>query len=197
MALEPDYPQFRVVKDNIGWGLGMSLLDPTRDWPEEARSLRRFGGVLMRDGQTNATIAAAVVDALINRAVLAVRNGNGPQRLSRRARLLSLFVQYHRRHIRMRVSGVEDDDEPPACLEGPAVAQVIATMPLELREALLLVVLERLPHAEAAAVLDVPLAVLVDRLARARGILSRAAIPPVLQPPQRASRRPPHLRLVK
>jgi predicted DNA-binding protein (UPF0251 family) len=195
MALEPDYPQFRVVKDNIEWGSGMSLLDPTTDWPEEARSLRRFGAALMSDGQMNATVAAAVVDALINRAVLAVRNDDGPQRLTRRARLLSLFVQHHRRHIRLRALDVEDNIEPPERLERPFVAGVIATMPLELREALLLVVLERLTHVEAAAVLEIPLGVLIERLARARAILSRATAPVFERRPWPGAI--PHLRLVK
>jgi DNA-directed RNA polymerase specialized sigma24 family protein len=195
MALEPDYPQFRVVNDNIEWGSGMSLLDPKTDWPEEARSLRRFGAALMCDGQANATVAAAVVDALINRAVLAVRNDDAPQRLNPRSRLLALFVQYHRRHIRLRALDVEDDFEPAERLEGPFVARVIATMPLELREALLLVVLERLSHVEAAAVLEIPLGALIDRLARARTILSRATAPVV----ERRQWVGPasHLRLVK
>jgi DNA-directed RNA polymerase specialized sigma24 family protein len=195
MALEPDYPQFRVVKDNIEWGSGMSLLDPTRDWPEEARSLRRFGAALMSDGQINATIAAAVVDALINRAVLAVRNEDGPQRLNRRARLLSLFVQYHRRHMRLRALEIEEDFETLEHSEGSFVARVIATMPLELREALLLVVLERLTHVEAAAVLEIPLGVLIERLARARAILSRATGAAFER--RSWSGPTPHLRLVK
>jgi DNA-directed RNA polymerase specialized sigma24 family protein len=195
MALEPDFPQFRVVKDNIEWGSGMSLLDPTTDWPEEARSLRRFGAALMSDGQMNATIAAAVVDALINRAVLAVRNDDGAQRLNRRTRLLTLFVQYHRRHIRLRALDVEDDFEEPERSEGPFVARVIATMPLELREALLLVVLERLSHVEAAAVLEIPLGVLIERLARARAVLSRAAAPTLER--RQWPGPTPHLRLVK
>jgi DNA-directed RNA polymerase specialized sigma24 family protein len=195
MALERDYLQFRVVNDNIELGSGMSLLDPTREWPEEARSLRRFGAALMRDGQTSASVAAAVVDALINRAVLAVRNEDGAQRLDRRARLLSLFVQYHRRHIRLRALDAEGDFDAPERWEGPFVARVIASMPLELREALLLVVLERLSHVEAAAVLEIPLGVLIERLARARAILSRAA-DPVLER-RRWPGPAPHLRLVK
>jgi DNA-directed RNA polymerase specialized sigma24 family protein len=173
----------------------MSLLDPTTDWPEEARSLRRFGAALMGDGQMNAAIAAAVVDALINRAVLAVRNDDGPQRLDRRARLLSLFIQYHRRHIRLRALDVEDDLEPNARSEGPFVARIVGTMPLELREALLLVVLERLSHVEAAAVLEIPLGILIERLARARAVLSRATAPAYER--RQWPSPTPHLRLVK
>ncbi len=41
-------------------------------------------------------------------------------------------------------------------------------LPLELREALLLVSLARFTHAEAAQALDIPLSRLVERLERAR-----------------------------
>ena len=46
------------------------------------------------------------------------------------------------------------------------------SLPIELRETLLLVVLAGFTHGEAAAALDVPLAAVVERLARARARLS-------------------------
>ncbi len=69
------------------------------------------------------------------------------------------------------------------------------SLPLELREALLLVVLAGFTHREAAAALDLPLAVVVDRLARARTRLAAhmaAARDAAAAWPQSA-----HLRIVK
>ncbi len=76
-------------------------------------------------------------------------------------------------------------------------------LPLELRECLLLVVLERFSHLEAAHMLDISLASLFDRLSRGRAMLAAALSESrVVSPPDRAPGRPqrrsaPHLRLVK
>lgn len=51
---------------------------------------------------------------------------------------------------------------------GPSVVSGMRVLPLELREALLLVSLARFSHAEAAAALDIPLNRLIERLERAR-----------------------------
>lgn len=48
-------------------------------------------------------------------------------------------------------------------------------MPLEQREALLLVVLAGFTHREAAEALDIPLSLLVERLGRARERLALAS----------------------
>ncbi|HEV3045604.1 MAG TPA: sigma factor-like helix-turn-helix DNA-binding protein [Roseiarcus sp.] len=175
----------------------MSLLGSSAEWLEEARALGRFATALTPDIRfaREPAAAAVLVDTLVNRALLAARNGEGPPDLCRRARLLSLFVRFHRRHVRLK--SVDDDGaENDGGREGALVERVICAMPLELREALLLVVLERLPHTEAAAVLEISLAALIDRLARARLALSRAVATPIqARSPRRSGA--PHLRLVK
>jgi RNA polymerase sigma-70 factor (ECF subfamily) len=51
------------------------------------------------------------------------------------------------------------------------MARAIDHLPDDQREALLLVVLEDMPYAEAAAILGVPLGTLMSRLGRARAAL--------------------------
>jgi RNA polymerase sigma-70 factor (ECF subfamily) len=51
------------------------------------------------------------------------------------------------------------------------MARAIDTLPADQREALLLVVLEDMPYAEAATILQVPLGTLMSRLGRARAAL--------------------------
>ena len=55
-----------------------------------------------------------------------------------------------------------------AAARGPSVVSGVRALPLELREALLLVSLARFSHTEAAQALDIPLSRLVERLERAR-----------------------------
>jgi predicted DNA-binding protein (UPF0251 family) len=153
----------------------MSILGSMGEWREEAKALERFAFALTPDVRSNRDSAAATLlaDSLINRAILAVQNGEGPAGLSRRSRLLALYIRLHRRHIRMQnldeeiVGGGYERDGGP-------IERVVSAMPLEQREALLLVVLERLSHAEASAVLEISFAALIDRLIRARAALSRA-----------------------
>jgi DNA-directed RNA polymerase specialized sigma24 family protein len=84
-----------------------------------------------------------------------------------------------------------------------SLERAIRNLPLELRESLLLVVLERFSHSEAAEALDISLATLIERLARARTMLaaglSQRRPAPLRNPPDgHAWRRgAPHLRLVK
>ena len=62
----------------------------------------------------------------------------------------------------------EDAAWSEAATRGPSVVSGVRALPLELREALLLVCLARFTHAEAAQALDVPLSRLIERLERAR-----------------------------
>jgi RNA polymerase sigma-70 factor (ECF subfamily) len=84
---------------------------------------------------------------------------------------------------------------------GSALEQAMRSLPLELRESLLLVVLERFSHVEAAQALDISLATLIERLARGRAMLAAALSEIAVLAPDRAlrppRRSPPHLRLVK
>ena len=74
------------------------------------------------------------------------------------------------------------------------MAAAVRTLPLELREPLLIVVLAGFTHQEAAAALDISLATLIGRLTKARervATLTRAPIPAA------SARAASHLRVVK
>ena len=182
----------------------------TADDPGEA--LRRFGIAVVRDDRLvcDDRAARALVDDLAGRAALAARNGEGAEFGDLRLRLLALFVRLYRRHARAAI----DEDagvEAPAPLRWSGangrdsashVQSAVRGLPLELREALLLVVLERLTHVEAAQALDLSLVTLVERLARARAIVAAGLTQqPTAAPgparPRRLRRGAPHLRLVE
>jgi DNA-directed RNA polymerase specialized sigma24 family protein len=175
----------------------MSVRGSTVEWREEAQALERFALALAADTRFTRDRAAAALlaESLINRSVLALHNGEGPRELGRHSRLLCLFVRFHRRHLRLR-SLEEEGAENGGLRDAALLERVIAAMPLEWREALLLVVIERLSHGEAAAVLEIPLTALVDRLVRARAALSQALASPIKATPERR-RGAPHLRLIK
>lgn len=67
------------------------------------------------------------------------------------------------------------------------MARAIDTLPLEQKEALLLIALEGMSYQEAAAILKIPLGTLMSRLGRARAALRLATGTPA----------EPHLRTVK
>jgi RNA polymerase sigma-70 factor (ECF subfamily) len=67
------------------------------------------------------------------------------------------------------------------------LARAIETLPLEQKEALLLVTLEGLPYQEAADILHIPIGTLMSRLGRARAALRLLTGTPA----------EPHLRTVK
>ena len=73
-----------------------------------------------------------------------------------RAGAYARFVQLYRRHVR-RIALDEDAAWSESATRGPSVVSGMRALPLELREALLLVSLARFTHAEAAAALDIPL----------------------------------------
>jgi RNA polymerase sigma-70 factor (ECF subfamily) len=170
--------------------------------------LGRFGLAVARDSWLvrDERLARALVASLCNRALLAARNGEGPSNGDMRLRLFSLFIRFYRRHVRM--AALEDSaGEGASC--GPsggaeagdgdsAVARAVRNLPLELRESLLLVVLEGFSHVEAAQALDVPLATLIDRLARGRAMLAAGLSERSAASPHHSQRRgAPNLRLVK
>lgn len=175
----------------------MSVTGSTAEWRQEARALERFAMAVTPDARFACDRASATLLAenLINRSVLAFHNGEGPSALGSRCRLLCLFVRSLRRHVRLRRLD-EEDSEGGGLREGPAFERAVAGLPLEWREALLLVVLERLPHGEAAAVLEIPLNALLDRLARGRAALSEA-LTTTLKAPARHLHPAPHLRVIK
>jgi hypothetical protein len=174
-------------------------------------SLRRFGLALTRDNRfiCDERSALVLVENLARRAALAVRNGEGPQEGDRHLRLFSLFIRLYRRHVRLAIAedGAGDYTSyasvSSADSHGGAsgIERAVRNLPLELRESLLLVVLERFSHVEAARVLDIPLATLVERLARGRAMLAaglsqRSALS-ANAGTRTWPRGAPHLRLVK
>ena len=85
----------------------------------------------------------------------------------------------------------------PASGRSQGISHALDALPLEEREALLLVVLEGFNYAQAADVLSVPRAALAARIARARQLLSEhldAALP--IEARNRV-RHPEYLRLIK
>jgi predicted DNA-binding protein (UPF0251 family) len=197
---------------NINAGPGRLVLTPRYQTADDAGGLlRRYGLAVARDNRLicDDRSAAVLVENLSRRAALAARNGEGSSRSDSRLRLFSLFIRFHRRHVRM--AAMEDGFLPLHVAPGEtdsrdrasSLERAIRNLPLELRESLLLVVLERFSHSEAAEALDISLATLIERLARARtmlaaGLSQRRAAPLRNPPDGHAWRRgAPHLRLVK
>lgn len=100
-----------------------------------------------------------------------------------RAWLFTMLLNIHRNGLRARRrrgTGISLDDllvEPavpapqPSRIDLADMARTIDRLPGEQREALLLVVLEEMPYAEAASILGIPLGTLMSRLGRARAAL--------------------------
>jgi predicted DNA-binding protein (UPF0251 family) len=172
--------------------------------------LRRFGVALARDDRfvLDHASAAALVDRLFRRASLeavgaGLRSDADRAREDARVRAFGQFIRLHRRHVRRLTL---DDGEPgwdensesargKAPAGGIGMAAAVRLLPLELREALLIVVLAGLTHQEAASALDISLTTLIARLTKARdrlGALTRSPIAAGAAP-----RTIPHLRVVK
>lgn len=168
-----------------------------RDGSDDTSSLRRFGMALARDERfaLDEVSVSRLVDKLIRQSCVA------PIGEARRGRIgtYARFVQLHRRHIRRLA--LEESDEPfhdaPVQRGGAAVASAIGSLPLQLREALLLVALAGFSHCEAAEALEIPPDRLLERLARARERL--AAHLGAAHDPAEVSvwRGAPHLRIIK
>ncbi|WP_137153204.1 sigma-70 family RNA polymerase sigma factor [Devosia sp. FKR38] len=155
-------------------------------------ALRRYARALTR----NLDLADDLVQDCLERAIS--RRGlfrpSGPVR----AWLFTILLNLHRnglRAARHQASTVDLDSiaEPatpapqPGHLALAEMARAIDALPLEQKEALLLVALEGLPYAEAAAILKIPQGTLMSRLGRARAALRLATGTPA----------EPHLRTVK
>ena len=170
-----------------------------REWSDDAGALRRFGLALVRDDRFvfDDVAAGVLIDKLFRQASLTLVDCPDGDRHAARVRAFAQFVRLYRRHAR-RLAVDEDGgwiETPPSCRGGGSAAVGVRSLPLELREALLLVVLAGFTHREAAAALDLPLAIVVDRLTRARARLAAhmaSAREAVAAWPQSA-----HLRIVK
>ena len=147
-------------------------MSSVREWSDDAGALRRFGLALVRDDRFvfDDVAACALIDKLFRQASLTLVDCPGEDRDAARVRAFGQFVRLYRRHVR-RLAADEDCgwvETPPNSRRGGSAAVAVRSLPLELREALLLVTLAGFTHSEAAAALDLPLAVVIDRLVRAR-----------------------------
>ena len=155
-------------------------------------ALRRYARALTRDFDR----ADDLVQDCLERAI--AKRGLFRPKGPVRAWLFTILVNLHRnslRGARRRGDTVELDTIPEPSVPPPqpghmALAELdraIGTLPIEQKEALLLVTLEGLPYSEAAAILDIPLGTLMSRLGRARAALKLLTGTPA----------EPHLRTVK
>jgi predicted DNA-binding protein (UPF0251 family) len=154
--------------------------------------------------------ATTLVDRLFRQASLeAVGAGvrtaadSGETHGAARVRAFGQFIRLHRRHVRRLTldDGESGWDENAASVyvEAPAgeigAATAVRMLPLEMREALLIVVLARFTHQEAASALDISLATLIARLTKARERVAALTRSPLAA--GAAPRAAPHLRVVK
>lgn len=112
--------------------------------------------------------------------------------------LFTILTNLHRNSLRAerrRGEMVDLDAMPELGTPAPQLghlalaelARAIEALPLDQKEALLLVTLEAMPYAEAATILDIPVGTLMSRLGRARSALRQAT----------GTSGEPHLRTVK
>jgi predicted DNA-binding protein (UPF0251 family) len=191
--------------------LSVSIVPPLSDCLADLSDLRRFGVALTRDDRVvlDHRSAAALVDRLFRQASLEAVGADvrsGTDRTTRddaRVRAFGQFIRLHRRHVRRLAlddgEAAWDENAESARGKGPAgeigAAAAVRLLPLEFREALLIVVLARFTHQEAASALDISLATLIARLTKARervAALTGSAVAAGATP--RAVR---HLRVVK
>lgn len=170
------------------------------DWSDDVGALRRFGRALARDERyaLDEAMAARIVDKLIRQTQVTSIDSASTRKSSSRIRVFARFVELHRRHVR-RENDSENDAawiEAPAHRPGQAIAQAVRGLSLELREALLLVVLGGFAHRDAAEALDISLAQLIDRLDHARERLAAATATGV-SGPDPAQAAAPYLRIIK
>jgi len=155
-------------------------------------ALRRYARALTR----NIDLADDLVQDCLERAIS--RRGlfrpTGPVR----AWLFTILLNLHRntlRSSRRRGETVDLDSVPEPSTPAPQpghlalaeMARAVEALPLEQKEALLLVALEGLAYQEAADILRIPIGTLMSRLGRARASLRLATGTPA----------EPHLRTVK
>lgn len=146
-------------------------------------ALRRYARALTR----NADLADDLVQDCLERAIRKQRfwAPTGPLQGWLFKLLLNLYRNDLRRrrrqgdHVPIEALGVEPavPAPQPGRVALAEMSRAIDALPVEQREALLLVVLEGVSYENAAAVLGIPVGTLMSRLSRARAALRRAAGP--------------------
>ena len=155
-------------------------------------ALRRYARALTR----NIDLADDLVQDCLERAIS--RRGLFRPSGEVRAWLFTILVNLYRNSLRaarrhgtfLAMDAIAEPGTPapqPGHIALAEMARAIETLPLEQKEAILLVALEGLPYAEAADILKIPLGTLMSRLGRARAALRLATGNPA----------EPHLRTVK
>jgi RNA polymerase sigma-70 factor (ECF subfamily) len=168
------------------------VVDFLDELEDSVPALRRYARALTR----NIDHADDLVQDCLERAL--ARRGLFQPRGPLRPWLFTILTNLHRNALRGdRRRGVMVDiaDLPELGTPAPqpghlALAELdraIGGLPLDQKEALLLVTLEGLAYAEAATILDIPLGTLMSRLGRARATLRQAT----------GMVHEPHLRTVK
>jgi predicted DNA-binding protein (UPF0251 family) len=189
--------------------LSVSAVPPLSDCSADLSDLRRFGVALARDDRfvLDHASAAALVDRLFRQASLEAVGANvrcdaDCVREDARLRAFAQFVRLHRRHVRrLALDGESGWDENAESTRGKApaggvgMAAAVRMLPLELREALLIVVLVGLTYQQAALALDISLTTLIARLTKARERLAAVTSAPIATGV--SLRSVPHLRVVK
>ena len=144
----------------------------SKDWSDDTGGLRRFGLALARDDRfvLDDATAARLVDKLIRQSYVAPIGANPTEKVAGRVRTYARFIELYRRHIRkLALEDFESNWNDGAFVRGgPVMINGVRALPVELREALLLVALGGFSHLEATQALDIPLARLIERLERAR-----------------------------
>lgn len=163
--------------------------------------LRCFGmAVVADDRKPNSCIAARhLVELLIRKALIGVVSADCATVESRRLVVFTRFLQFHREHVRREELEESDAGWPNAGLDndGHCVKRAVRALPLELREALLLVTLVQFSHEDAVEALGISMHQLIERLDRARRLLAQSLV----ETPGSAKFEPlvraPYLRVVK
>jgi len=165
--------------------------------------MRCFGLALVRDDRfvCDDGCAASLVDKLFRQASLTLIDDPAADGRSARVRAFAQFIRLYRRHVR-RMSADDDGGWVEGLGSGgrgnSSVTSGVRNLPLELREAQLLVVLAGFSHCQAAEALDIPLAAVIDRLGRARARISaHMSAARESAPRQTAWPSAAHLRIVK
>ncbi|SMQ75960.1 RNA polymerase sigma-70 factor, ECF subfamily [Devosia lucknowensis] len=168
------------------------MVDFLDELQECVPALRRYARALTRDVDR----ADDLVQDCLERAI--ARRGLFQPRGPLRPWLYTILTNLHRNGLRAQrrhgtpldLDAVPEPATPapqPGHLALAELARAIDTLPLEQKEALLLVTLEGLAYADAARILDIPQGTLMSRLGRARSALRTLTGTPA----------EPHLRTVK
>jgi Sigma-70, region 4 len=134
--------------------------------------LRCFGRALVQDDRRplGESVGCQLVEQLLRKAMTVVVSEAGARGSRSSIAVYGRFIELHRRHVWKAWAEEGDFGWPDPALgrNDRRVKSAVQALPLEQREALLLVTLPRFTHEEAAEALDVSLSQFVARLDKAR-----------------------------